>query len=60
MNKYVKPISEIFTITSEDSILQKASTIQNIEGDVQKPIEKNDEDNFECGAKQFHNYVEWD
>ena len=59
MERYVKPTSEIITLASEDSILQKASSIQNSEDDVQTPIEKNDDDDFVCGSKPFHNYGAW-
>lgn len=59
METYIKPYTEIITLTSEDSMLTKASSIQNSEGDVQTPIEKNDEDDFECGSKPFHNYGAW-
>lgn len=60
METYVKPHTEIITLASKDSILQKASSIQNSEGDVQTPIGKNDDNVFEAGSKQFHNYGAWD
>lgn len=59
METYIKSYTEIITLTSEDSMLTKASSIQNSEGDVQTPIEKNDDDDFVCGSKPFHNYEAW-
>lgn len=37
-----------------------ASSIQNIEQDVQKGIEVNNEDGFEAGAKKYDAWTTWD
>ncbi len=54
--KYVKPSIESAALFMEPLMI--ARSIQNIEGDVQKPIEENNEDGFEAGAKKH--YSAWD
>lgn len=47
-NVYVKPSIEEM---KPAIVLMKASSIENSEGDVQKPIDDNDDDDFDAGSK---------
>lgn len=56
---YVKPSIESYDVNVESLMI--AASIQNIEGDTQTPIEKNDKDDFEAGAKPHYNpWTTWD
>lgn len=59
MEKYVKPTSEMHTLTSEDSIL-RASAVKNTESETQTPIKTDSIGGNDIDAKYFHNDVEWD
>ena len=58
-NTYVKP--SVVTYGVDVETLLVAASIQNIEGETQTPIEKNDKDDFEAGAKPHYNpWTAWD
>ena len=53
---YIQPIAQ--TVVAGMEALMIASSIQNIEGDVQKGIEENNQDGFEAGSNKNDN--SWD
>lgn len=53
---YIQPIAQ--TVVAGMEALMIASSIQNIEGDVQKGIEENNQDGFEAGGNKNDN--SWD
>lgn len=58
-NTYVKP--SVVTYGVDVETLLVAASIQNIEGETQTPIDKNDQDGFEAGAKPHYNpWTAWD
>lgn len=57
---YIKPSVVVYGVNVE-GVMNQACSIQNIEGDTQTPIEKNDKDGFEAGAKPHYNpWTTWD
>lgn len=57
--KYTKPVTTVIKLSDEPVMI--ASSIQNIENDVQHGIDKNDADDFEAGAKDHKNWGDlWD
>jgi hypothetical protein len=52
---YVKPSIVVYDVKMES--LLTAISIQNIQGDVQTPVKKNEDEDFEAGAK--HNFNAW-
>lgn len=53
---YIQPIAQ--TVVAGMEALMIASSIQNIEGDVQQGIEENTQDGFEAGGNKNDN--SWD
>ncbi len=53
---YIQPIAQ--TVVAGMEALMIASSIQNIEGDVQQGIEENNQDGFEAGGNKNDN--SWD
>ncbi len=57
--QYIKPTAE--EVNFADEAIMIASSVQNIEGDVQHGITTNDEDDFEAGAKDHKGWGDlWD
>lgn len=59
--QYMQPTAAIVAVNM-GALLQPASSIQNTTGDVQKPIDTNDKDEFEAGSKdhQTNLWGKWD
>ena len=58
--QYMQPTAAIVAVNM-GALLQPASSIQNTNGDVQNPINPNDDANFEAGAKKHDNlWDKWD
>lgn len=58
-NTYVKP--SVVTYGVDVETLLTAVSIQNIKGEDQTPIENNNKDDFEAGAKPHYNpWNAWD
>lgn len=43
-----------------DPVMTIATSIQNIEGDVQKGVDTSDGEGFEAGAKKYDAWTTWD
>ena len=56
--QYMQPTAAIVAVNM-GALLQPASSIQNTNGDVQNPINPNDDANFEAGSKD-HQTDLWD
>ncbi len=54
---YIQPIAQT-VVAGMDDLMVIASSIQNIEGDVQTGIEENNQDGFEAGGNKNDN--SWD
>lgn len=59
--QYMQPTAVIVAVNM-GALLQPASSIQNTTGDVQKPIDTNDDSKFEAGSKdhQTNLWDKWD
>lgn len=59
--QYMQPTAAIVAVNM-GALLQPASSIQNTNGEVQKPIDTNDKDEFEAGSKdhQTNLWGKWD
>lgn len=56
--QYMQPTAAIVAVNM-GALLQPASSIQNTNGEVQKPIDTNDKDEFEAGSKDHQTNL-WD
>ena len=56
---YVKPTMKSVSLFM-DPVMTIATSIQNIEGDVQKGVDTSAEEGFEAGAKKYDAWTTWD
>lgn len=59
--QYMQPTAAIVAVNM-GALLQPASSIQDTKGEVQKPIDTNNDPNFEAGSKdhQTNLWGKWD